>query len=53
MTAEQDMARRVTITRLANCISQQVRKVARDPEKAKEVLPNLKYLVAELEKAAK
>lgn len=47
------MERRVTVTRLANGIVRQAKKAAGNPEKAKEVLPDIKYLVSELEKAAK
>lgn len=49
----QEMARWLTVTRLANGIVQQARKAAGSPERAKEILPDLKYLLAELEKAAK
>lgn len=49
----QEMARRVTIVRLANGIVQEAKRAAGNPRKAKEILPGLKYLVAELEKAAK
>lgn len=47
------MARRVTICRLANNITQRARKLADDPEKVAEVLPVLKGLMRELEEAAR
>ncbi len=54
MTVEDErkaMQRRVTICRLANNISLMSKKLASDPEKVAELLPQLKVLVRQLEEA--
>lgn len=43
------MARRVAIVRLANNIMQHARKIAQDPGRIAELLPELKKLVQQLE----
>ena len=54
MNADQEikaMQRRVTICRLANNISKISKKLAGDPEKVTELLPQLKVLMRQLEEA--
>lgn len=47
------MERRVTICRLSNNISLMAKKLAEDPEKVTELLPQLKALMRQLEAGRK